>query len=398
MDDERQEDYHTVGIDETTHDIRMKRQIIGDRLREILGLQADAHLVAEQRRVIASDQILVRHALEQRCHAPLGSLERSDDSVEDTRLRLMPYPVFLAFVAKVVLDLMPTLGEDGADLNLIGRIDDIGIFLRQGLAEVFDILFGQGTGDVETLRTESRIVGSVDALFHHIATAEKGRKHLDIVREIDYDTQSDDVLHLRLAFEIRISLDAHLVSDGLDGLDSPEKAEHQSAFADLAREILLKAVANFRYCQHKKSLAMSYNELLLLRQSNIDISGNTVYWFSDHNYDIPEDGVYTTRDFYKAHPEECESFAKATQRGWEWCRQHPEEALDIVMQYVADNRILTNRVIQEMMLKEVLRLNTDPTNGHTTYELKKEKVEEASKLLYECQLIKRPITYSDITK
>ena len=31
-------------------------------------------------------------------------------------------------------------------------------------------------------------------------------------------------------------------------------------------------------------------------------------------------------------------------------------------------------------------------------ELKKEKVEEASKLLYECQLIKRPITYSDITK
>ena len=146
------------------------------------------------------------------------------------------------------------------------------------------------------------------------------------------------------------------------------------------------------------TLAMSYNELLLLRQSNIDISGKTVYWFSDHDYDIPEDGVYTTRDFYKDHPEECESFAKATQRGWEWCRQHPEEALDIVMQYIADNRILTNRVIQEMMLKEVLRLNTDPTNGHTTYELKKEKVEEASKLLYECQLIKRPITYSDITK
>lgn len=146
------------------------------------------------------------------------------------------------------------------------------------------------------------------------------------------------------------------------------------------------------------TLAMSYNELLQLKQSNIDISGNTVYWFSDHDYDIPEDGVYTTRAFYKAHPDECESFAKATKRGWEWCRQHPEEALDIVMQYIAKHKILTNRVIQELMLKEVLRLNTDPMTGHTTYELKKEKVDEASQMLYECQLIKKPITYSDITK
>lgn len=43
----------------------------------------------------------------------------------------MPYPVFLAFVAKVVLDLMPTLGEDGADLKLIG--------VKPQIKKVFDM-------------------------------------------------------------------------------------------------------------------------------------------------------------------------------------------------------------------------------------------------------------------
>ena len=146
------------------------------------------------------------------------------------------------------------------------------------------------------------------------------------------------------------------------------------------------------------TLAMSYNELLQLRQSNVNLDGKTVFWFSKNGYDVPEDGLYTTRKYYTKNSQVCKSFAKASKRGWEWCRQHPDEALEIVMKYVKENKILTNQVIQRLMLQEILRLHTDPVTGKTLYTLDKAKVEKAIGWLLECGIIKNQIHYKDITE
>ncbi len=144
------------------------------------------------------------------------------------------------------------------------------------------------------------------------------------------------------------------------------------------------------------TLAMSYNELLLLRQANVNLSGNAVLWFSKHGYDIPEDGLYVMRAYQKTHPVICRKFAKATRRGWEWCRQHPEEALEMVMEHIKKNNILTNIVIQRLMLKEILRLNTDPKTYKATYVLDRGKVEKSVDMLRKCGLIRRRVSYNDI--
>ena len=146
------------------------------------------------------------------------------------------------------------------------------------------------------------------------------------------------------------------------------------------------------------TLAMSYNELLQLRQSNVRLDEKTVFWFSKNGYDIPEDGLYTTRNYYSNNRQVCKSFAKASKRGWEWCRQHPDEALEIVMKYVKDNNILTNKVIQRLMLQEVMRLHTDPATGKTLYTLDKAKFEKVVGWLLECDIIKNKIEYKDITE
>ena len=82
------------------------------------------------------------------------------------------------------------------------------------------------------------------------------------------------------------------------------------------------------------TLAMSYNEYYQLMQAGIELNDKNVYRFCDHGYNVQEDGVYMTRDYYEKHREQAKKFANACRKGWEWAAQHPDETLDIVMKYV----------------------------------------------------------------
>lgn len=145
------------------------------------------------------------------------------------------------------------------------------------------------------------------------------------------------------------------------------------------------------------TLAMSYNEYNLLKQSNVQLDDNCVYRFADHGYDIPDDGLYTTAAYYNAHKDTSVRFARASRRGWEWCHSHPNEALEIVMDYVNRHKVSTNRVIQKLMLREILRLQKDKT-GKTPFKLYKEEVELANRLMVECGFIDRQTHYNDIVR
>ena len=144
------------------------------------------------------------------------------------------------------------------------------------------------------------------------------------------------------------------------------------------------------------TLAMSYNEYYQLVQAGIEMTDKNVYRFCDHGYNVQEDGVYMERSYYLKHKDQARRFAQASRKGWEWAAQHPEETLDIVMQYVDKNHIATNRVIQRLMLKEVLRLQVDRESKKREFRLRPDMVQRASTLMLENQMLSRDITYKEL--
>ena len=144
------------------------------------------------------------------------------------------------------------------------------------------------------------------------------------------------------------------------------------------------------------TLAMSYNEYYQLVQAGIKMSDKNVYRFCDHGYNVQEDGVYVTRDYYEKHKDQARRFAQASKKGWEWAAAHPEETLDIVMQYVEKNHIATNRVLQRLMLKEVLRLQVDRESKKREFRLRPDMVRRASQLMVENKMLKREVTYGEL--
>ena len=144
------------------------------------------------------------------------------------------------------------------------------------------------------------------------------------------------------------------------------------------------------------TLAMSYNEYYQLIQAGIKVTDKNVYRFCDHGYNVQEDGVYMRRDYYEKHREQALKFAQASRKGWEWAEQHPEETLDIVMQYVDRENIATNRIMQRLMLKEVLRLQIDRESKKREFRLRPDMVRLASRLMYQNHMLSREVTYDEL--
>ena len=144
------------------------------------------------------------------------------------------------------------------------------------------------------------------------------------------------------------------------------------------------------------TLAMSYNEYYQLIQAGIKVTDKNVYRFCDHGYNVQEDGVYMRRDYYEKHREQAHKFAQASRKGWEWAAQHPEETLDIVMQYVDRENIATNRIMQRLMLKEVLRLQIDRESKKREFRLRPDMVRLASRLMYQNHMLGREVTYDEL--
>ncbi|MBR1499336.1 MAG: ABC transporter substrate-binding protein [Bacteroidaceae bacterium] len=144
------------------------------------------------------------------------------------------------------------------------------------------------------------------------------------------------------------------------------------------------------------TLAMSYNEYYQLVQAGIEMADKDVYRFCDHGYNVQEDGVYMARDYYEKHRDQACRFAQASRKGWEWAVAHPEETLDIVMQYIEKEHVATNRVMQRLMLREVLRLQVDRESKKREFRLRTDMVQLASRLMKENGMLSREVTYDEL--
>ena len=144
------------------------------------------------------------------------------------------------------------------------------------------------------------------------------------------------------------------------------------------------------------TLAMSYNEYYQLAQAGVKLTERNVYRFSNHDYNVQEDGLYMTRAYYDEHRDEARRFAQASKKGWEWAVAHPDETLDIVMDYVRREHIGTNRVLQKLMLAEVLNLLVDRESKKREYRLRPDMVKKASHLMVENMMLKNEVTYEQL--
>lgn len=142
------------------------------------------------------------------------------------------------------------------------------------------------------------------------------------------------------------------------------------------------------------TLAMSYNEYL-----QIKVSGHEDKPFirlCDTEYDFPEDGVYVTADFYRRNRNKVDAFVEASRKGWEWAHSHPDETLDIVMTWAEKGQVHTNRLHQQWMLEEILRLQCEKGMDRPTFKLDVPMVEKLSDLLLKHRRIHAPVTFENL--
>ncbi len=132
--------------------------------------------------------------------------------------------------------------------------------------------------------------------------------------------------------------------------------------------------------------AMEYNELLRMKYCGRDVSELSVLHLCDIGYDIPEDGLYCLRSFYKEHKPEVDAFIRASKKGWEWCRQHPDTAIDYVIDQMRSEFIYSSVVIQRASLKVILEKQKN-VHGKVTYRLEHSQFDEAVRLLKKAKLI-----------
>lgn len=143
------------------------------------------------------------------------------------------------------------------------------------------------------------------------------------------------------------------------------------------------------------TLAKTYNELILFSMSGI--TPGSVLHFSEHGYDFPEDGLYVSEDFYRKNPEQCRLFAEASRKGWEWVRNNREEALEIVMKYVKESNVTTNRYNQKWMLDAILDAQEDVKGETPAFRLNEDAFNQLNEALMKYGYISRPADYNRFT-
>ena len=90
------------------------------------------------------------------------------------------------------------------------------------------------------------------------------------------------------------------------------------------------------------TLAMNYNEYYQLIMAGQRLNRNQIIYMRDIGCNVPEDGVYVTKEYFANHKAEVDKFVKASKRGWEYAISHPKETLDIVMLYMRQAGISTS--------------------------------------------------------
>lgn len=147
-------------------------------------------------------------------------------------------------------------------------------------------------------------------------------------------------------------------------------------------------------------LCYSYSEFIQLELATGGIREYKILRFSETGLDFPEDGLYVTERYYRKHKDAVDRFVRASRKGWDYAREHPDEALDVTLGMIRDYyRLSTNKTLQRLMLEEVLRLQVNPATGKADYApVSEERFDELCGMLFDGGIIRSRPTYKEMIK
>ncbi len=137
---------------------------------------------------------------------------------------------------------------------------------------------------------------------------------------------------------------------------------------------------------------MEYNELHQLYQAGYNPEELWTYFFKSDDLSIPEDGIYTTEEFYTRYPDICKDFADASLQGWIYAINHPEETLDVVMEVMKEAFLPANRPHQSWMLGKI---RESILAKHDFGKLHRSDFDRTNKILLDNGMIDKAIEYHE---
>lgn len=146
-------------------------------------------------------------------------------------------------------------------------------------------------------------------------------------------------------------------------------------------------------------MCTSYSELnaLLLKKGNIP--EENILHFSEHGFNSPEDGLYVTERYLKRNRETVEKFVRASKKGWDYAKEHQEEALAITKHHTCANHIITNDVMQRNMLEAYLKLLVNPQSGVMDYApVSEETFNRLNSVLFSTGYIDNMLDYNEMIR
>ncbi|MCB1971666.1 MAG: ABC transporter substrate-binding protein [Geminicoccaceae bacterium] len=107
---------------------------------------------------------------------------------------------------------------------------------------------------------------------------------------------------------------------------------------------------------------MTYNEYWQVIDAGISPDDLVVFKYEDQGVSTMEDGLYVLEDRLSdpAFVDVMARFVRASMKGWEWARENPDEAADIVLENDATGAQTEKH--QQRMMREVNKL-TEDSNG-----------------------------------
>ena len=155
----------------------------------------------------------------------------------------------------------------------------------------------------------------------------------------------------------------------------------------------------FIYGAVDATLCYTYSELLLLEQSRGRIPESHIYRFADSMIDFPEDGLYVTRSYYDKNKETVDAFVRASVKGWNYAREHRDEAVASCRKYLKAAGIKTNDSFQKLMLDAYLELQVNHNTGKADFApISRETFESWAKRFYESGSSTRLVKYEEMER
>lgn len=146
------------------------------------------------------------------------------------------------------------------------------------------------------------------------------------------------------------------------------------------------------------NVGMWYNEYHTVFNAGIDPDELETFFFRDHGLDFAEDGIYCLEDTLRRRPEAIAAFVEASLDGWQWAFEHPEEAVDMVLERQRAAFVPTNRVHQQWMLARMRDLILEGDAARPTGVLTRAAYDRVAEALVESGWIARPPPFADFAR